>query len=237
MKNTNRLSSGFSLVELLVGIGIIALISVLLLPAMRSVLDRSKLAKCQNNLRQITVAGLAYVADNDGFFPGRPVGAEITNPWYVGGTLPTDTSEDFRPLNAYTDYNYKLFICPADTAEHPPVGGAAWSKEPFHKTFGCSYYYNSYAGSQKNIKAGKEESGLFGKRLASIKKPAKMVFFGDQDARAATGGANWKTLALYWHSKPNQPLRANMSFVDGSMRLVDVMEGYEDGEYGFYNKE
>lgn len=61
-----------------------------------------------------------------------------------------------------------------------------------------------------------------------------MVFFGDQDARAVgSSGDSWEPL----HSSPKAPLMANMTFVDGSMRLVDVIKGYEDKEYIFYNEQ
>jgi prepilin-type N-terminal cleavage/methylation domain-containing protein/prepilin-type processing-associated H-X9-DG protein len=52
--------SGFSLVELLVVIGVIALLVALLLPAVQSARESSRRAACINNLRQLGVALLNY---------------------------------------------------------------------------------------------------------------------------------------------------------------------------------
>ncbi len=230
MKYTSR-SRGFSLMEILITTGIIVVLAVLIFPNAKGLLNQAHLAKCQSNLRQITVAGLAYVSDNNGSFP-----VSDENPWKVGGTFPTDTGPDDRDLNAYTGYNYKLFICPSDTGKYKPPGGPAWADKPYYETFGTSYFYNAYAGSKKNITAGKEGWGLAYKKIAHIKEPSKMVFFGDQDAVRATSGAQYKIVSLFWHASTNGPLRANMSFVDGSMRLVNVVDDYKKS-YIFYNED
>lgn len=217
--------------EMLITVGIIGVLAVLIFPATKSLISKAHLAKCQNNLRQITAAGLAYVSDNNGAFP-----VSDENPWKVGGTFSTDSGPDDRDLNAYTSYNYKLFICPADRGQYKPPGGPAWSEKPYYQTFGTSYFYNAYAGSKKNITAGKESFGLAHKKISYIREPAKMVFFGDQDAVRATSGAQYKIVSLYWHATTNKPLMANMTFVDGSMRLVNVIDEYKK-TYIFYNED
>ncbi len=60
--------------------------------------------------------------------------------------------------------------------------------------------------------------------------------FWDQDAVRATSGAQYKIVSLFWHASTNGPLRANMSFVDGSMRLVNVVDDYKKS-YIFYNED
>lgn len=58
---------GFTLVELLVVVSIIALLVSILLPSMRRARDQAKLVKCQSNLRSINQALLSYVAEYDSY--------------------------------------------------------------------------------------------------------------------------------------------------------------------------
>jgi prepilin-type processing-associated H-X9-DG protein/prepilin-type N-terminal cleavage/methylation domain-containing protein len=58
----------FTLVELLVVVGIIAVLLSLLLPTLGRVRDEAKRAACMSNLRQVGSAMLMYAADNDQTF-------------------------------------------------------------------------------------------------------------------------------------------------------------------------
>lgn len=59
----------FTLIELLVVIAIIGILAALILPALNMVKQRSLLAKCQSNLRQIGIAMKAYGTAANGVFP------------------------------------------------------------------------------------------------------------------------------------------------------------------------
>ena len=64
-----KLVRGFSLVELLTVIGIIALLIALLLPALSRAKEEAKLTQCQVNLRNIYNAAQIHMIDHHGFLP------------------------------------------------------------------------------------------------------------------------------------------------------------------------
>ncbi len=61
--------AGFTLIELIVVISIIAIMAMLLLPAVGMVQRQAKQLKCASNLRQLGIALVVYAEDNDGGLP------------------------------------------------------------------------------------------------------------------------------------------------------------------------
>jgi prepilin-type N-terminal cleavage/methylation domain-containing protein/prepilin-type processing-associated H-X9-DG protein len=68
---------GFTLVELLVVIGIIAVMIGILLPTLARAREAARASKCLNNMRQITVAAISFAQEHQGWMVGRAGGGNI----------------------------------------------------------------------------------------------------------------------------------------------------------------
>ena len=73
--------SGFTIVEILVVIGILAVLAVLLMAISSSMIRRANMTKSSGNLRQIGVAMMAYADEHNGYHP--PAKGNLSD-----GTLP-----------------------------------------------------------------------------------------------------------------------------------------------------
>jgi prepilin-type N-terminal cleavage/methylation domain-containing protein/prepilin-type processing-associated H-X9-DG protein len=98
---------GFTLVELLVVIAVIAILAAILYPVFAVARDKARQASCQSNLKQVGTAVQMYLQDYEGTYP--------TNPWPQGVQNPIQTL-DITPyyvkLFPYVR-NYRLFVCPS----------------------------------------------------------------------------------------------------------------------------
>jgi prepilin-type N-terminal cleavage/methylation domain-containing protein/prepilin-type processing-associated H-X9-DG protein len=77
---------GFTLVELLVVVGIIALLIAMLLPALKKAREQAITASCLSNLHQIAVIVEQYSVDTNGWFPSTGRGANYYDGVYVAPT-------------------------------------------------------------------------------------------------------------------------------------------------------
>jgi prepilin-type processing-associated H-X9-DG protein/prepilin-type N-terminal cleavage/methylation domain-containing protein len=88
---TLRPRRAFTLVELLVVIGIIALLVAMLLPAMNRARESARATQCMSNLKQINLAMLMFANANAGYLPqigSSGTGAEAIDVTGTGGATP-----------------------------------------------------------------------------------------------------------------------------------------------------
>ena len=115
---------GFTLIELLVVISIIAILAAMLLPALSRSKQSAKRLVCVNHLRQLGLATIMYVGDNDGYYPSSNSSVkwpQAIRPGYdnlrllacpedrsITGLVTQVMSADLAPrsfvINAWTDY-------------------------------------------------------------------------------------------------------------------------------------
>lgn len=103
---------GFTLLELLVGIGVIAMLVVILLPSLSRAIEIARVTKCSNNLHVLSVAQFAYAGDHRGILTGSFDWADTANrPWYGYGDDPASILRVNTGLWPYVN-NERAYLCP-----------------------------------------------------------------------------------------------------------------------------
>ena len=127
-------NAGFTLVELLVTLAIVAVLATLSLLLTRLAMARADHAKCLGNLQQILTATVVASTDSNGKFPVM----ELTNgPWMQDVLWPYLNGDATKPSNVLVTRS--VFTCPA--AQKNPK--QKWLKD------GVQYRYNSFTAPNK----------------------------------------------------------------------------------------
>jgi prepilin-type N-terminal cleavage/methylation domain-containing protein/prepilin-type processing-associated H-X9-DG protein len=151
--NSNRYPSparrparGFTLVELLVVIGIIALLISILMPALGRARDQANKIKCMSNLRQVMIGFMGYANANRDWCPfgsraDNPGGVDLPSDWihYRGGIGGEGLwSSAIAPyIGGKGDSVIQILRCPSDATDNRDEPG----RYPY--SFVMNMYYDS----------------------------------------------------------------------------------------------
>jgi prepilin-type N-terminal cleavage/methylation domain-containing protein/prepilin-type processing-associated H-X9-DG protein len=197
---------GFTLVELLVVIGIIAILMALMLPSISKAKAKANQTSCLNNLRQLNLGASMYASDHDEELPPR---RPRTNAWPV----------KLKPYYV----NWQIIACPSD--RFGIAGLLADDSNPKR-----SYLINGFNDyfkvnlSPSDYKAVQQWRYAHGMKTTRIQKPSETILFGEK--RSGSGhvhmdidqGKRGNDFEQIEHARHGAG--SNFAFADGSIRFV-----------------
>ncbi len=194
----------FSLVEMLVAIGIVVFLAALLVPGVGKALKSSRQASCVSNLRQVAAASQLYSSENEGKMPPQyDMGATFSvllSP-YAGGMKAPMIAPD-------------IFYCPENVAQKtPPAAGYRITSKIYNK--GWSGYFIGYLMNasihtmiyldESEIAAGMTEPSRRAVRRMEIEMPSKTVSLMDLLPWPQNDGPPSSALGRSYYFDPAQP--------------------------------
>ena len=164
---------GFTLVELLVVISIIALLASLLLPALSRAKSSARTSLCLSNARQIGMATRLYAMENQDFLPQTKRTESNPEQNDADGSIEDpDLGSVFVPLLPFIStfggqnenlQRQKVFACPADPNPFDPLGPSVYNPGG---PWLVSYLVNGYF--------------IWGMKECAIQKPAACIIYSER---------------------------------------------------------
>lgn len=206
-------NKGLTLNELLVSISIMALLLGILIPVSRGVRDRAKATYCANNVRNLSIAWMAYKDDNNKIVGGF-AGLKEHAPWVhapIGrGDAIEKEKEGIRRglLFPYVGKELKVYSCKSD--------GRRFSSNQAFRSY-------SIAGGMNGVSESGEEEIYPIERYNEIEMPAeKYVFVEAPDARGWNMGSwilhpksgKWINPVAVWHDNAS-----SLGYADGHVEM------------------
>lgn len=233
----------FTLVELLVVIGIIAVLIAVLLPALQRARQQAYRVQCMSNLRQLSTAVMVYVNQTGGWFPVAPMGSSRRSDfaaWYYQGT--SGNAQDYfanlanSPIGRIlrlNPNNYQILLCPLDELAQRRSSPQYLYSYAFNRMFNGSSAY-PWTGT-----------GVGVRKLTQVKNSSEkvMLYEEDDDQRDDGNGELWTTnwantdlLSIRHDEKgKRRPDTANSSGLVNSKKKGHV--GFADGHADFVTRE
>lgn len=246
------LPTGFTLVELLVVVGIIAVLVAMLMPALSRVKDQASAAVCASNLNQIGRAFLMYARDNNEKFPFHadwgPANKEDWIHWQPGpGRDPKDLTRTSAIGKYMGNFNPQVFRCPADNISNRTRFDSAKAGP---RRYEFSYSMNGRFASNWKL------PNLPDVRIIAVKNPSGKFIVVDEDELSLDDGHYWpdgingplenflasrhtrprrrdwqKWQSMPVGQRPDRNERGNVVFVDGHVELVTRAFTWSDTAY------
>lgn len=219
---------GFSLIELLLVIVIIAILGAMILPAFSKAREKAKQAVCANNLKQIGIAFFMYVQDYE-FFPcaDDPVSTSpVIFLWMGRGwrqLLKPYISDSISPLNP------SILFCPSDKTAQKK-----WESTSY--AYSMAFYHSpeqiNILTTQASTYTPELALPCIPQKLSQVRFPHKKVLAGewlDNHTGEQNSWWSWSGARNYLFAdghvefvKANQILPANDGFPDPNLTINGI---------------